>query len=278
MRTYYLEKKDKPKFCMCKCKLKQDNLEIYSNLENIKNVIKIVKRIKKDDVECVVISKELYKCKELITALNANNIKIFDGKWLQKYLALEILEYVVTCENIKKEEIEVAITTNEITDYTIEIIKTLAMQYKRVSIVTNHIEKLKKIEQELYEKNGILIVISNNQKKSLAKSQIILNLDFNKEVLNRYKINETAVIINIEGDMKIKSKRFNGININDYEIEVGREEIIWRENCNKFKAKDLLEAKLYMKDTFHNIKRKIAKNKVSITEVIGENGKIERFS
>ena len=106
MRTYYLEKKDKPKFCMCNCKLKQDNLEIYSNLENIKNVIKIVKRIKKDDVECVVISKELYKCKELITALNANNIKIFDGKWLQKYLALEILEYVVTCENIKKEEIE----------------------------------------------------------------------------------------------------------------------------------------------------------------------------
>ena len=147
----------------------------------LKNVIKIVKRIKKDDVECVVISKELYKCKELITALNANNIKIFDGKWLQKYLALEILEYVVTCENIKKEEIEVAITTNEITDYTIEIIKTLAMQYKRVSIVTNHIEKLKKTEQELYEKNGILIVISNNQKKSLAKSQIILNLDFNKQ-------------------------------------------------------------------------------------------------
>ena len=40
MRTYYLEKKDKPKFCMCSCKLKQDNLEIYSNLENIKNVIK----------------------------------------------------------------------------------------------------------------------------------------------------------------------------------------------------------------------------------------------
>ena len=33
-----------------------------------------------------------------------------------------------------------------------------------------------------------------------------------------------------------------------------------------------------MKDTFYNIKRKIAKNKVSIKEVIGENGKIERFS
>ena len=57
---------------------------------------------------------------------------------------------------------------------------------------------MKKTEQELYEKNGILIVISNNQKKSLAKSQIILNLDFNKEVLNRYKINETAKIDKLE--------------------------------------------------------------------------------
>ena len=49
----------------------------------------------------------------------------------------------------------------------------------------------------LYEKEGILIIISNNQKKSLVKSQIILNIDFNKEVLNRYKINENAVTVSI---------------------------------------------------------------------------------
>ena len=137
---------------------------------------------------------------------------------------------------------------------------------------------MRKIEKEIYEKNGILILTSNNQKKSLSKSQIILNLDFNKEVLNKYKINENAIIINLEGNMKIDSKRFNGTNINDYEIEVGREEIIWRENMNSFRTKDLLEAVLYMRDSFQNIRSKIEKNKVSIKEVFGVNGKIERFS
>ena len=103
-------------------------------------------------------------------------------------------------------------------------------------------------------------------------------MDFNKEVLNKYNINENAVIINLEGDMKIDEKRFNGINVNDYEIEVGREENIWRENMKNFRTKDLFEAVLYMKDTFKNIRGKIAKNNVTIKEVFGINGKIERFS
>ena len=46
----------------------------------------------------------------------------------------------------------------------------------------------------------------------------------------------------------------------------------------KFRTKDLFEAVLYMKDTFKNICSKIAKNSVSIKEVYGINGKIERFS
>ena len=45
-----------------------------------------------------------------------------------------------------------------------------------------------------------------------------------------------------------------------------------------FKNKDLLEAIMYMKDSFNNIRNKISKNKISIKEVFGVNGKIERFS
>ena len=51
---------------------------------------------------------------------------------------------------VKKEEIEIAITTNEITDISIEIIKELAKQYKRLTVVTNHIEKFKKIEKQIF--------------------------------------------------------------------------------------------------------------------------------
>lgn len=278
MKTYYIEKMDKHILPIYKVKIEQDNCKIYLNLEKGKNIRKVINKLINNEATNVVLSKELSKNKDLINALNANNIKVFDGRWLEKYISFEILDYVIEQKGLKKQETEIAITTNEITDLSIEIIKVLAKQYKRVTVVTNYINKLRKIEKEIYEKNGILIVVSNNQRKSLLKPQIILNLDFNKEVFNKYKINENALIINLEGDMKILTKRFNGININDYEIEVGKEEKIWRENMRNFKNKDLLEAVLYMKDTFQNIRSKIAQNKVSIKAVFGINGKIERFS
>lgn len=137
------------------------------------------------------------------------------------------------------------------------------------------LKELKKIEKEIYEKEGILILVSNNQKKSLLKPAIILNLDFNKVVLNKYKINENSIIINLEGDMKIENKRFNGICINDYDIETGREEIIWRENIKAFRTKDLIEANYYCKDTFGNIHNKLRKSKLFIKELYGNNGIIE---
>ncbi len=278
MKTFYIEKLDKHRFHLYKMKIEKDNFKIYANLEKERNIIKVIKKLIKNGTTNVVLSKELCENRDLINAINSSGIDIFDGRWLEKYLVFEILDYVIKQIGLKKEEIEFAITTNEITDISIEIIRTLATQYRRLTVVTNHIEKLKKIEKEIYEKHGVLIVISNNQKKSLLRPRIILNLDFNKEVLNRYKINEKAIIINLEGNMKIESKRFNGININDYEIEVGKEEIVWRENAKKFKNKDLLEAIMYMKDSFNNIRNKISKNKISIKEVFGVNGKIERFS
>jgi len=45
-----------------------------------------------------------------------------------------------------------------------------------------------------------------------------------------------------------------------------------------FRTKDLLESVLYMKDSFENICKKINKNKISIKELYGINGKIESFS
>ena len=45
------------------------------------------------------------------------------------------------------------------------------------------------------------------QLQSLLKSKIIINMDFNKQKINKYKINENAIIINLEGDIKIENKK-----------------------------------------------------------------------
>ena len=125
MRTYYLGKMDKPKFSIRKYKIEQDNFRVYADLNKEKNVSKMIKALIKNDIKNVVLSKELTENKNFINALNANNIKIFNGRWLEKYLTFEILEYVINQKEIKKEETEIAITTNEITDLTIETIKIL---------------------------------------------------------------------------------------------------------------------------------------------------------
>ena len=135
--------------------------------------------------------------------------EIVDGRWLFEALSYKVLDYIVNSKDLKKEEIEVSILVNNLTEYTLANIKKIAQEYKLLNIVTNHMEKFKKIEEKIYNENGLMITVTNNKKKSLKKSQIILNIDFPKELLNEYFIYEDAIIVNICGNMKITKKRFN---------------------------------------------------------------------
>ena len=221
---------DKHKIIGRKIQFENDNIKIYMDLEKGKNTRKLVQRLLLNETNNVVIDKELITCEKLINLLKSNDIKIFDGKWLEKYLILDILEYII------------------------------------------NIEKLRKIEKEIKEKEGILIILSNNKNKSLLKSQIIINMDFNQELINQYRIYEEAIIINAEENIRIDAIRFNGIVINDYEIEIGRKEFIWRDGIEKYRQRDLIEAELYVRDTYKNIRKKIQKNNIKIKELYGING------
>ena len=125
MKTVYIEKVDKPRFSIRKIKIEKDSYRTYIDFQKEKNIKKLIKKLVKDEVSNVVLSKELYNEKKLINALNAYNINIFDGRWLEKYLALQILDFVIIQKNIKKEETEIAVTLNQITDLSISIIKIL---------------------------------------------------------------------------------------------------------------------------------------------------------
>ncbi len=155
----------------------------------------------------IVLSKILKENEEYKNILYTYGFDIVDGKWLFEVISCEVLDYIVNLENIKKEDTEISILVNYITQNTLENIKKIARQYKRLNIVTNHIEKFKKIEEELYNKEGIMIIVTNNKKKSLSKSKIILNIDFPKELLNKYNIYENAILVNIRGNMKIARKK-----------------------------------------------------------------------
>ena len=182
------------------------------------------------------------------------NYEIVDGRWLFQMLLFDVLEYVIKKLKIKQEEIKIGILVNDISELAIYAIKKLVTRYKYVKIVTNHIDRFKNIEEKISEEQGIFINVGNNKRKILSKTNIILNLDFPTELINRYAINNTATIINFKGNVKIKNKRFNGLNINDYEID-------WKTNplLDKFEAKDVYEAIQYknrpIEETFKRMKR-----------------------
>ena len=187
---------------------------------------------------------------------------------------LKSLKYIIEKKNMKKEEVSISILVNDINDNILENIKEIVIEYKKINIVTNHIEKFKKIEKQILEKEGIMLVISNNRRKSLLKSKIILNIDFPTELINKYQIYEEAIIVNLKGNVKIEKKRFNGININDYEICFKYEDEFDFEKKEKYNKKDIYEAKIIKKQPNKFIMKRIDEDQVKIIELVGNKSTI----
>lgn len=158
---------------------------------------------------------------------------------------------------------------NDFTNINIDTIILIANNIRRLNIITNHIDKCKRIENYLYEEFGIMINVSNNRKTSLAKSEIIVNIDFPKEILNKYRIYDKAVIFNVLDKITIESKRFNGINVNYYKISMPD-----KYEMDEFENEVMYESIIYKYKELDNIRERIEKDNIRIKKLIGENGPI----
>lgn len=271
---FYIEKNDKPNWLIKKANIikVEDNtiiLPIYDKIK-IKSIEKIAKKTNKiinrlSNSKKIVLSKEIKKQTDYINLLNTYGLEIQDGKWLFEILLSDVVEYIVKQQKIEKANISILI--NDLTEIEIENIKILAEKYKTINIVTNHIEKFQRIEKQLQEK-GIIITITNNKKKSLMKSNIIINVDFPNELINKYRIYENATIINVKNNVKIKQKRFNGQIIKDYEIKFNEDCCNEKFFNKKYDLKDIYEAGLYKKSAFRDIRKKLQNNNVKIYKTL----------
>ena len=282
---YYIYETDKPNKILKRLniiKLIENKIVLPINEENItqkqaeKLAMKTNKILQRTNSKTVLISKKIKKQEYYINYLNSYNIKIIDGKWLNEILSYDILEYITKTKKIKKEETQIAITINEITENMLQNIRKIVKDYKRVNIITNHISNFKNIENQILEKDGIMITISNNKRKSLSKAKIILNIDFPTELINKYNIYEEAIIINLKGNVKINNKRFNGININDYEINYSKRDMYFEdyEILEKFANKDIYEALIYKRQPYQDVIKRIKKDKVEILKLFANKTEI----
>ena len=243
-----------------------------SNKIRNKKIIKIAKRINKklydNNIENVVLSNYLEGNEILKQKLYCQNINILDGRYLFYLLIPEIIEYILKRQKVKLQNGEVTLLINDFTQNNAKIITYIAQNVKRVNIVTNHSNKFKKIEDYLYNELGVILNITNNKNKGLSNANLIINIDFPEEIINKYEINSNAIIVNIFNKIKIRAKKFNGININYYKACIPKEYQI-----DGFQNNLVYESSIY-KYSYENARKDIIASKIRIKKLVGINGDI----
>lgn len=233
----------------------------------IKLAKKTINILNKTHCKKVILSKQMQNRELFCNQLYTQGFEVIDGRWLFTILSEEAIQYIIKSNKMTGKKIKISILVNDLTDIILENIKNIAKKYQRINIVTNHIEKFKKLEEQLLEEYGVMITLNNNKKKSLTKTDIILNFDFPTELINKYRIAEKAIIINLKGNIKIKQKRFEGKIFNDYEITYKKIEDFEYDKSEKYLTKDIYEALIYKHQPIENIMKKIKKDKVKILEL-----------
>ena len=162
------------------------------------------------------------------------------GKKLYKELVIKIIERKLCDYKKNIEDTYIAVTSNDKAEWIYLLIHNLATKFKNVNIVTNNINYFKYLQEKLYEENGAVIAITNNKKKALQKVDVIFNIDFTEDQLNKYRINDECLIISLDEKVIIHKKRFSGKIISDYEIKLKYDSKIYNDLIQpKYKKYDL---------------------------------------
>ena len=225
---------------------------------------KLLKQLKKDNIKNIVISKKDKQNKEFINNIYSNNMNILDGKILFKHLIPQIVEYLSEVLETNIEDIEITILVNDYSRINLYYINKLISNTKRINIITNNVKKFKSFADSLYTKEAITVPVMNNRNKSLINKKHIINIDFTEEQLKKYKVNRNATIINIENNIKDINKTFTGISINNYELNIKKQE-------NDFELNEIYESYIIGKK-IEEIQRKLHEDNIKIINFIGKRG------
>lgn len=204
-----------------------------------------------------------------------NGIEILKGKTLMKELSVDILENIFKQNNQIMSLENIYIFVNEYSKNNVYLINKMVHYFKTVNIITENLKYYRRLENNLYNQ-GILITVSNNKRKSVVNAKYIINIDFEKEKIINYKINNYAVILNCTKEKNTFEKSFRGIVINNVNlnIEEDSKEYI-REFYGSIDNNIFIESVL-VSDKQQNGKIDYLKNEynIKIYELFGIRGKI----
>ena len=251
-------------------------ITIYDKKKNrVKN--KLVKYINKFKIDTLVFSEDLKEYKEEICKMMQDYIVVINGRKVMEFLQFDIMKYILEMQNkdIRQEEVYIIFKKDNSLD--LNFLKIFIENFRMTNIVTNDLERLKNVQDNLLYNDNILISVSNNKKKALKRAKYILNVNLSKEELEKYRINREAIIVTIKEDVQYDDISFAGINVRYLEIEFPDEYLERFERLGtKFDNVKIYESVLLKermdKRKMEEVHERIKNDGVRVTALIGNNG------
>lgn len=220
--------------------------------EKMSKVIRnLLKQIQKAKIDAIVFSRDCicypfyFKMKEALEGYT-----VLTGKRLMHYMNYEILEYILKIQNTTMKQEDVFFMIKKDKNLDLQFLSKFVENCKTVNIVTNDIERFKNVQDNLYEKENILISVSNNKSKSLKRAKYILNINMEQKEFEKFKVNRDAIIINLGENTDYHRTGFDGICVQYFEIHIPDEYIEhWEsiDGLDEFDNVRLYESILLMK-------------------------------
>ena len=242
---------------------------------NKKFLKKIDKLLKITSEKQVCISEELFYKDEFLNLLKSKSVYVSNGKWILKYMLKNIFDYIRYNSKEDFSNKEIAFLVDEDYELAVEYIKWFSDKFKVITIVSNNIKYFSKIENRLLEECGLNLNVVNNYRKSLNKTEYIVNIDFSEKKIKRYTIYNKAIFINLCNNYELENKKYEGVNITSCQIAIPDKYILYVDLFKNFDYLKVYESIIRKRTSEKNILKEIENDEIKIIFLENMNGLIK---
>lgn len=191
-----------------------------------------------------------------------------EGKYLLKVMLYDVIRYLekIIDTDFRNEDIYIAV----INDKQKNIIMHISELFRSTNIITTRVGHMRRMEKSILKSNDTIISISNNRKKSLRRAKILINFDFNNDLMMEYDINRNCIIINLNNCTMHLKKSFQGCIIDSIQIDYKNR---YKNHINKDKFDNLDLYSSYIQGlNYFEVRKHIKNDNCNIVKLIGTNG------
>lgn len=231
-----LKKCIKPRV-ICNYISRKEDVQVGTAIGMFLNKDKLIEKIKKlkneqeyNDLKYLVVDNLCLNISELKEIEEKCNITVLEDK---EEFANNIPACLDKICKIKKEELaqkEVFILSDD-TKLTKDLVKSLALKAKFISIYSEEFNFSKKLEEEILANTGLALNISRDKKKSIDNFDFIINL--NKDInMNEFNISRNKIIIDLNTKAYLTKGAYNKKSILIHDLLFKRNDNVFSENGN----------------------------------------------